>query len=74
MKDQDKLFQAGFNAGYYLQKFAPKLFEKLVSSNQSKSLFFDGMINGGKEEKMELRIKDLGKTKQLDDVDRSPEL
>jgi hypothetical protein len=56
--------QKGFNSGYFLSKYEPKIAEQLFSSIPNKSEYCKGMIGGKQEhdmEKIRERLKDISK-------------
>ena len=72
MEVEEKIYLSGFNAGYYVRKFIPKLFNRLSTTFQGKSDFADAFIEGGKECKREIRLAEISNSKS-NNIDREPE-
>ena len=66
MELEEKIYQTGFNAGYYIKSYSPILFEKLAKGVDSDNPYLEGFVNGGNEHTLEIRLKSISNLKSND--------
>lgn len=67
MELNEKLFISGFNSGYLLAKFEPRLLSKLLRDIHPRNSYIQGMTSGQKEYELSIskpELDDLAKLRQ----------
>lgn len=77
MEYNEQKFIAGFNSGYLLAKYEPKLLTSLISNISPINSYISGITSGKKEYELELeskKLEDLGRLRNKGKDDREAEL
>ena len=74
MSEENKIVTFAFNAGYWLRKYMPRLYDSLSQGVQTQGDFLEGFLEGGVEMSREIKMKELRDIKNEKRKDIEPEL
>jgi len=65
MENEEKQFTRGFNSGYFLSKYLPDLFSKVLRNIKPTSDYLQGLFAGKKEFEIENTKQELNEVKRI---------
>jgi hypothetical protein len=70
MEEQDKAYTKGFNAGYLLSQHEPELLKQLLKTENTSSMYFQGLTLGQKQHDREKLLAQLKQSQMNQDKEK----